>query len=34
VARAEEAFDLGNESTAEEIASGLPPAPVFPRDSD
>jgi hypothetical protein len=35
VARAEEAFDLGNKSTAEEIASGLPPAPVFPlRDGD
>jgi len=30
VARAEVAFDAGNESAAQEIASGLPPAPKFP----
>jgi hypothetical protein len=29
VGRAEEAFDLGNQSAAEEIVSGLPPAPRF-----
>jgi hypothetical protein len=30
VGRAEVAFDAGNESAAEKIASGLPPAPKFP----
>ncbi len=30
VGRAEVAFDAGNESAAEEIASGLPPAPRYP----
>lgn len=31
VGRVEVAFDEGNESAAEEIASGLPPAPKFPQ---
>jgi hypothetical protein len=30
VGRAEEAFDARNESAAQDIASGLPPAPKYP----